>query len=107
MQKTIYLHIGTEKTGSTTLQAVSGINRRTLMNHGIFYPRTPGERNHIKLALFAANEPYVSDLRRMARLFPDVHTIFLKQLLPKNYGPRSWPTNVLGYIYPMSTYPPV
>jgi hypothetical protein len=71
MQKTLYLHIGTEKTGSTSLQAVGGINRGTLMNHGIFYPRTPGDRNHTKLTLFAADGPNVLDLRRLGRLFPD------------------------------------
>ena len=71
MQKTLYLHIGTEKTGSTALQAVSGTNRATLKNHGIFYPKTPGERNHTKLTLFAADGPNALDLRRLARLFPD------------------------------------
>lgn len=71
MDKTLYLHIGTEKTGSTALQVVSDINRRTLLEHGIFYPRTPGERNHTKLTLFAAEAPNTLDLRRLARLFPD------------------------------------
>ncbi len=68
MQKTLYLHIGTEKTGSTTLQAVSGINRKTLMDHGIFYPKSPGERSHTKLAAFAADGPRALGLRRLIRL---------------------------------------
>lgn len=71
MQKTLYLHIGTEKTGSTALQAVSGVNRAALMKHGIFYPKTPGARNHTRLTIFAADTPNALDLRRLARLFPE------------------------------------
>ncbi len=65
--KTLYLHIGTEKTGSTALQAVSAVNRDVLMRHGIFYPKTPGERNHIKLAMFATAANSI-DLRRRSNL---------------------------------------
>jgi len=71
MQKVLYLHIGTEKTGSTALQTVSGKNRDTLMRHGILYPRTPGERNHVKLTVFAADGPNTLNLRRLAGLVPD------------------------------------
>jgi hypothetical protein len=69
MRKTLYLHIGTEKTGSTALQTTSAINREALMKHGIFYPRTPGERNHIMLTVFAADGPRALDLRRLTGLF--------------------------------------
>jgi hypothetical protein len=71
MQKTLYLHIGTEKTGSTALQAVSGMNRAALTKHGIFYPRTPGERNHTRLTIFAADAANALDLRRLSRLFSE------------------------------------
>jgi len=71
MQKTLYLHIGTEKTGSTALQAVSGLNREALIRHGIFYPKTPGDRNHIRLSIFAADPQNVVDLRRLARMYPN------------------------------------
>jgi hypothetical protein len=71
MHKTLYLHIGTEKTGSTALQSVSGLNRAILRTHGILYPKTPGDRNHTKLTIFAADKPNALDLRRLARLFPD------------------------------------
>jgi len=36
--KTLYLHIGTHKTGSTTLQTFLTHNKRTLEAKGIFYP---------------------------------------------------------------------
>ena len=71
MQTVLYLHIGTEKTGSTALQTVSGKNRDTLMKHGILYPRTPGEINHVKLTLYAEGGPKTLNLRRLAGLVRD------------------------------------
>ena len=71
MQKTLYLHIGTEKTGSTALQAVSELNREVLANHGIFYPKSPGKRNHMKLAAFAADGAAAVRLRRLTRMSKD------------------------------------
>jgi hypothetical protein len=71
MQTVLYLHIGTEKTGSTALQTVSGKNRDTLMKHGILYPRTPGEINQVKLTLYAAGGPKTLNLRRLAGLVRD------------------------------------
>jgi hypothetical protein len=35
----LYLHIGTEKTGSTTLQHFAHVNRKLLLKRGILYPR--------------------------------------------------------------------
>jgi len=101
MQNTLYLHIGTEKTGSTALQSVSAKNRGALLNQGIFYPRTPGERNHIKLTLFAADGPNVRDLRRRVRLFPeDAHELFkahfaeeLRSEIQANRCPRIYLSN--------------
>ena len=71
MHKTLYLHIGTEKTGSTALQAVSGLNRKALANNGILYPATAGERNHLRLTLFAADGAKTRNLRRLAGLAPN------------------------------------
>lgn len=69
MQRVLYLHIGTEKTGSTALQTVSGKNRNALMQHGILFPKTPGERNHIKLTVCAAADgPNTLNLRKLAGL---------------------------------------
>lgn len=80
MQKILYLHIGTEKTGSTALQAVSAMNRDALMKHGIFYPKTPGERNHVKLAILAADGASTLDLRRRTGLFAsDAYELFKAQ----------------------------
>lgn len=52
---TLYLHIGTEKTGTTTLQALGSLNRALLLKNGLFYPASPGDRNHTGLAFYAAD----------------------------------------------------
>lgn len=48
----LVLHIGSGKTGSTSVQQFLRRNRRRLADAGVLYPRTPGERRHIRLGLF-------------------------------------------------------
>ena len=60
--RTLTLHIGTEKTGTTTLQHWLASNRAALRAQGILYPRTPGERNHVGLALYAGAYHRLGDL---------------------------------------------
>jgi hypothetical protein len=50
---TIYLHIGTEKTGTTTLQDVAAKNRIMLANRGLLYPKFPGVLRHHGLTVYA------------------------------------------------------
>jgi len=50
------IHIGAEKTGTTTIQHFLHRNRDLLATHGMFYPRTPGLVNHRALAVYAKNE---------------------------------------------------
>ena len=49
----LYLHIGTEKTGTTTIQSFLAANRDLLKRNRILYPRAPGEQNHRALAAAA------------------------------------------------------
>ena len=46
------LHIGIEKTGTTTIQAFLDLNREKLANQGVAYLRSPGLRNNRKLATY-------------------------------------------------------
>lgn len=58
---TIYFHIGTEKTGTSSVQHFLHSNRNDLLQNGIFYPRTPGLFNHTKLLYYALNESTLRD----------------------------------------------
>lgn len=48
-----FLHIGTEKTGTTTIQAFLGTNRSRLLEKGFIYTQAAGRRNNHALAVAA------------------------------------------------------
>jgi len=50
MPRDLILHIGTSKTGSTSIQNLLDINRPALLAQGICYPATPGGNTHLLLA---------------------------------------------------------
>lgn len=54
------LHIGTEKTGSTSLQAFLARNRKWLRQNGFHYPKALGHANHTHLFGYAVNDPKLS-----------------------------------------------
>jgi hypothetical protein len=64
----VILHIGGEKTGSTTLQATLAANRQALAAEGILYSRVAGPENHYLLALHATEGRGMRDLRAMTGL---------------------------------------
>lgn len=59
-----FLHIGTEKTGTTTIQNYFDINRSQLLESGFIYPATTGKTNHFKLAIAAYNQERLDELTR-------------------------------------------
>lgn len=59
----IVLHIGLEKTGSTAIQAFCARHADALRADGILYPSGLGDRNHVHLAMAAANFPASRDIR--------------------------------------------
>lgn len=65
--KTIFLHIGLEKTGTTTLQEVLWHNRKELEKHGIILPYFLG-KNHMQLALLSAGRRVTVDLQNHLKL---------------------------------------
>ncbi len=78
------LHIGTEKTGSTSLQTALSANRAHLSERGILYSEAAGSLN--SRALAAAFCQYSSDDNYLARLgIGDVtqHTVWRTDLLDK------------------------
>ncbi len=59
-KKSLILHIGTEKTGTTSIQDFLALNRAQLKQQGILYPESLGQRNHIKLAAYASHKTWQS-----------------------------------------------
>ena len=56
-----YLHIGTEKTGSTSIQKFFAKNRDNLLKQGIIYPKSLGKINHINIPAYALPDIEIND----------------------------------------------
>lgn len=57
------LHIGVEKTGTTSIQKFLGLNRQILSTRSILFPQAPGRWNHTNLAGYAAADEKCDDIR--------------------------------------------
>ena len=57
--KKLYLHIGTEKTGTTSIQKFLKINKQLLAEHGIGVPERLGEEMHYYLQLMSNNDDHI------------------------------------------------
>ena len=68
MKRSAILHIGAEKTGSTTLQAFLAHNRIALRKRGFCYPRFPGRRVHHALPVYAKRIDRADDLHRFMQV---------------------------------------
>jgi len=65
------LHIGTEKTGTTTIQQYLAGNRADFLKAGMLVPQSLGEPNHRLLAGIASDADYVDDLFRQQGLLQE------------------------------------
>jgi hypothetical protein len=65
MSVDLYLHIGTEKTGTTSIQRFLKANRELLGRNGILYPAAPGEQNHLGLTVAALEDKKTGPLRKI------------------------------------------
>lgn len=59
----IILHIGTEKTGTTSIQHALAHDRDALAARGILFPRLFGSENHMEIAVYAADDEQQMELR--------------------------------------------
>ncbi|HCG6790965.1 TPA: hypothetical protein NJ263_004531 [Vibrio parahaemolyticus] len=57
----LILHIGTEKTGSSSLQQWGSKNREKLKEHGVFYSESLGYLDHRKASVYARNSDLPDD----------------------------------------------
>ncbi len=64
MFKRCFLHIGTEKTGTTSIQNFLAANREALERGGFFYPSSFGLPNQVGLAAYTGEPERVADLLR-------------------------------------------
>ena len=73
----LILHIGTAKTGTTTLQHWFASNRESLQAQGIYYPKSLGKVNHRALSIFAMNPERPDDSFYRNKIFSVAdHQIF-------------------------------
>ncbi len=54
--RTILIHCGQGKTGTTAIQRYMAKNRQQLAKQGILFPRSPGRRRHSLLSLFGLSD---------------------------------------------------
>jgi len=76
--RTAILHIGTGKTGTTSIQRALGQNRETLRDKGFAYPESPGHVSHTKLAVFLQECAGAGPGRMQLRAGPT--SLFMKSL---------------------------
>lgn len=58
----VLLHIGTGKTGTTSIQHLLNVNRAELVRRGILYPRSPGRTRHLKWGLSFRSEAELDEM---------------------------------------------
>ncbi len=95
-----FLHIGTEKTGTTSIQAFGRINREVLKNHGFYYPASLGYENHTKIAAYCCDDEKMDEIRRFA-LFHSNQTLpefrkSLKQQFEKDISHVETPSLIVS-----------
>jgi hypothetical protein len=97
----VYLHIGSEKTGTTSVQRFLKRNRNTLLDQKVLYPAVPGDQNHVKLLAYAIHDPEPIKNIILANRTPNLwdneenRTNFVKGLHEEIYGSAIVPETVI------------
>ncbi|MDD5274980.1 MAG: hypothetical protein PHR16_02735 [Methylovulum sp.] len=79
-KNTLVLHIGTEKTGTTSIQEFLALNRTQLNASGILYPTSLGAKNHTKIAAYADTHPWRLTRNPFGVDSDEKHRLFRKDL---------------------------
>ncbi|MEL4896014.1 hypothetical protein [Crocosphaera sp. Alani8] len=74
-----FLHIGTEKTGTTTIQNFLVKNREKLLSRSYLYPSFSGRSNHSSLVVLATKSDNFLDIHQLLKLNTyEISTIIMK-----------------------------
>lgn len=76
----ITIHIGLEKTGTTTIQGFLNRKRDALLETGILFPTSPGKSNQTLLAAAAMSEKVNIRARAIERLGPDFDVALAREI---------------------------
>ncbi len=96
---TLLLHIGTEKTGTTSIQEFLAHNRAQLKQAGILYPICLGDKNHIKLTAYAERSPWPFGEKNLGIDSPEKHAAFcltLEQQLDEELQRRPYRSVIMS-----------
>lgn len=108
MLSKIWLHIGAEKTGTTSLQAYFALNRANLAAHDCLYPESlsgvnasAGSPNHVALTAYALDDSKIHDQTRVLcqmKKFPSIGAFRnkIKQGLAAELAARSYTSMILS-----------
>jgi hypothetical protein len=80
----LYLHIGTEKTGTTSVQKFMDIHRDRFREIGILYPRAPGRANHLGIPGLA--QAPAGELRAKLNIRSDQDQAIFREKLKRDLG---------------------
>jgi hypothetical protein len=81
----IYLHIGTGKTGTTSIQTFLELNRQKLEENGVIVPQSPGRRNHRRLTMYALNDGIIDNTRRSRGLLRDDQVAHFREQFSRQF----------------------
>jgi hypothetical protein len=84
--KKCFIHIGTEKTGSTSIQRYLEKNRSKLLEKGHYYPERMGPKggSHYYLCVFSRHESQIDDLRIISDVTNVEELLHFRQNFVKN-----------------------
>jgi len=76
----VVLHIGTGKTGTSSIQKLLGNNRPALRGQDVLYPRTPGRYRHVRLGLMITPPDELDKMIAWSRIDSDDPVAFQRQV---------------------------
>ncbi len=96
MKPCCHLHIGTAKTGTTSIQSFLQLNRQRLSKQGYYFPQSLGSANHEKLVAYALAASKVESKRQQFSIFTqeDLKQFRLKTATELAREMRSLPSGI-------------